>query len=45
MLSFCYVGNVGYVGYGKKSLSIPVRAPIPDIIAIMITLFKFFKFN
>ena len=34
MLSFCYVGNVGYVGYRLKSLRIPVRAPIPDIIAI-----------
>ena len=21
MLSFCYVGNVGYVGYGLKSLA------------------------
>lgn len=29
-----YVGHVGYVVMGKKSLRIPVRAPIPDIIAI-----------
>jgi len=34
LLLKCYVGHVGYVVTGKKSLRIPVRAPIPDIIAI-----------
>jgi hypothetical protein len=34
MLSFCYVGNVGYVGYRLKSLRLPCVRAYSYIIAI-----------
>jgi len=40
-----YVGHVGYVVTGKKSLRIPACAPIPDIIAILITQNENFNFR
>jgi hypothetical protein len=45
LLLKCYVGHVGYVVMGKKSLPIPVRAPIPNIIAILITQNENFNFR